>query len=346
MNKVSDPELFSFSARLLEKNGGLVEQRSDHLLTLLPGHLAHSLELPEEVRLGEDGVPLLYGSPLLDRLTHLATREVPIVYGQVEIPYLKKAGFEQLIGQDLSFPDGQAHMTSRGEARTSYMVLVCHYVALSDERKEGLVQVGVHEASGALILDLEERLSEFQVQFFEPGKVPPHFPVHLEQALSCALKSARTRTETELSDFFSSMRRRLRRDVRNTREYYEALKKEMEDRLDYPNLTEAQRQERMAKFRELPQEMANKIADLEHKYQVQVALTGCAALRFILPVVQIMIGINYRKLQRTTRATWNPITRRLDPLVCEYCQGTIRTVYLREKDSQILLICSSCSARS
>jgi hypothetical protein len=120
----------------------------------------------------------------------------------------------------------------------------------------------------------------------------------------------------------------------------------MEDRLDYPNLTEAQRQERMAKFRELPQEMANKIADLEHKYQVQVALTGCAALRFILPVVQIMIGINYRKLQRTTRATWNPITRRLDPLVCEYCQGTIRTVYLREKDSQILLLCSSCSARS
>ncbi len=114
MNKVFDPELFSFSVQLLEKNGGLVEQRSDHLMTLLPGHLAHSLELPEEVRLGGDGVPLLYGSPLLDRLTHLATREVPIVYGQVEIPYLKKAGFEQLIGQDLSFTDGQAHMTSRG----------------------------------------------------------------------------------------------------------------------------------------------------------------------------------------------------------------------------------------
>jgi hypothetical protein len=170
--------------------------------------------------------------------------------------------------------------------------------------------------------------------------------VHLEQALSCALESARARTETELSDFFSSMRRRLRRDAGNTREYYEALKKEMEDSLGRPHLTDAQRQERMAKIRELPQEMASKIADLENKYQVQVTLTGCAALRFILPVVQIMIGINYRKLQRTTRATWNPITRRLDPLVCERCQGTIRTLSLREKDSQIFLLCASCSVRS
>jgi hypothetical protein len=344
MTKGSDPEPLSFSVQVLEKHGGLVEQRSDHLLTLLPASLARLLELPEEVQLGGEGVPLLYGSPLLDRLINLATREVPVVYGQVEVPYLKKAGFEQLIGQDLSFADGQARLVSRAEARTSYMVLVCHYVALSDERKEGLVQVGVNEGSGALIPDLEKRLSEFQLQFFAPGKVPPHFPVHLEQAVSNALKSARINTETELSDFFSSMRRRLRRDVRNTREYYEALKKEMEASLKHPNLTDGQRQERVAKIQELPQEMARKIADLEHKYQVQISVRGCAALRFIAPVVQIMIGINYRKFQRTARVTWNPITRRLDPLVCEHCQETIRAIHPREKDSHILLICPSCSA--
>jgi len=346
MNEVSDPELLTFSAQVLEKNGALVEQRSDHLLALLPLPLAHLLELPEEVKLGRDGVPLLYGSPILDRLFHLATREVPIVYGQVEIPYLKKAGFEQLIGKDLSFLDGQVHIVSRAEARTSYMVLVCHYVALSDERKEGLVQLGVHEASGALISDLKERLSEFRLQFFGPGKVPPHFPGHLEQVLSHALSNARGRIEIELSDFLSSMRRRLRRDVRNTREYYEALKKEMEDSLENPNLTDGQRQERRAKIRELPEEMGHKIADLEHKYQVQVTITGCGAIRFLASVVQIMTEIKYRKFQRTAQVIWNPITRSLDPLVCEGCQGTIRSVYPREKNSQILLLCPSCSAKS
>ena len=345
MNKVSDPEIFSFSSQVLERYGGLVEQGSDHLLALLPAPLAHRLELPEEVQLGGDGAPLLYGSPLLDRLIHLATQEVPILYGQVEVPYLKKAGFEQLIGQDLSFVDGQARLVSRAEARTSYMVLVCHYVALSDERKEGLVQAGIHEGSGALIPDLEGRRSEFQLQFFEPGKIPPHFPIRLEQAVSGALKSARARIEAELSDFLSSMRRRLHRDVRNTREYYEALEKEMEESLGHPHLTDGQRQERAVKIQELPQELARKIADLEHKYQVQVTITGCAALRLLVPVVQIMIEIKYHRFQRTAQVIWNPIIRRFDPLVCERCQETIRTVYPREKDSQILLLCPSCIAK-
>jgi len=345
MNPGSDPEIFSFSSQVLERNGGLVEQRSDHLLALLPAPLARRLELPEEVQLGGDGAPLLYGSPLLDRLVHLATQEVPVVYGQVEVPYLKKAGFEQLLSQEISFVDGQARLVSRAEARTTYLVLVCHYVALSDERKEGLVQVGVHEGSGALIPDLEGRLSQFQPQFFEPGKIPPHFPVHLEQTISCALRSARARVEAELSDFLSSMRRRLHRDIRNTREYYEALKKEMEESLGNPNLADGQRQERVAKIQELPQELSCKVADLEHKYQVQVTVTGCAALRLLVPVVQVMIEIKYRRLQRTAQVIWNPIIRRLDPLVCERCQETIRTVYPREKLSQILFLCPSCNPK-
>ncbi len=101
MNGMADPELWSFSVQVLETHGGLVEQRGDHLLSLLPGPLARLLELPEEVQLGGEGFPLLYGSPVLDRLIHLATREVPIVYGQVEVPYLKREGFEKLMEQDL-----------------------------------------------------------------------------------------------------------------------------------------------------------------------------------------------------------------------------------------------------
>ncbi len=126
MSEILDSELFSFSARVLEKHGAVVEERPGRLLALLPAPLAHALQLPEEAQLGGDGVPLLYGSPLLDRLIHLATREVPIVYGQVEVPYLKKAGFDPLIGQDLSFVEGQVRLVSRAEARTHYLVLLCH----------------------------------------------------------------------------------------------------------------------------------------------------------------------------------------------------------------------------
>jgi hypothetical protein len=282
---------------------------------------------------------------VLDRLIHLATREVPIVYGQVEVPYLKREGFEKLMEQDLRLQDGQIRLVNRAETRTTYMVLIARYVALSDERKEGLVRVGIHEASGALIPALEEGLSNFPLQYFEPGQTPSHFPVRLEKTISSALQGARVQAESQLAEFFSSMQRRLRRDVRNTREYYEALKGEMEDNLKNPHLTDGQRQERMAKIQALPREMESKIADLENKYQVQVTLTGCAAMRILVPVVQIMALLRYRKFQWDLRVIWNPITRRLDPLACGDCQKTTRILTPRDQGSHLLLLCPSCAAK-
>jgi len=345
MNGAADPELLSFSAQVLERHGGLVEQRDEYLLSLLPGPLARSLELPEEARLGGEGFPLLYGSPVLDKLIHLATREVPVVYGQAEVSYLKKEGFEKLMEQDLRFQDGQIRMVNRAEARTTYLLLSAHFVALSDERKEGLVRMGVHEASGALIPELEESLKNFPVQYFEPGHTPPHVPLRLEKTISSALHGARAQAEAQLAEFFSSMQRRLRRDVRNTREYYEALKQEMEDNLKNPNLADGQRQERTAKIQALPRELESKIADLEHKYRVQVTLTACAAMRILVPVVQAGVLLRYRKSQRELQVIWNPLTRRLDPLTCEDCQGTMRGIIPRDQGPRVLLLCPHCTAK-
>jgi len=341
----SDPELLSFASEFLQERGALIEPQPDGLVALLPPSLAHMLGLPEETQLGSDEAPLLYGSPLLDRLIGLATEEVPVVYGQIEVPYLKKAGFDKLIGQDIRFADGQVRVTTRAEARTTYMVLVCHYLAMSDERKEGLVRMGVHEGTGAVIEDLEDLWPEARPAFFPQGKVPPHFPVHLEKAFSAAMHSARNRTEAELAEFLSSMRRRLRRDVSNTREYYEALRGEMEAGLSHPNLTEAQRQERMAKIRELPDELARKIEDVEQKYQVEVSVTARAAMRFLVDVAQIGLDLRYRKFSRPLRTIWNPITRRLDPLVCDRCLETTRTIYPTTEGSEIVLLCPSCSTK-
>lgn len=345
MSDVADPELLSFAAEVLEVHGGVVDRQPDRVLALLPKDLARMLELPEETPLGEEGTPLIYGSPLLDRLIGLATREIPVAYGHIQVPYLKKAGFEQLIGQDIVFTDGQVRVGTRAEARTTYMVLVCHYMALSDERKEGLIQLGVHEASGAVINDLETLWPQFNPEFFPAGKVPPHFPVHLEQAVSSALRSARAETEGELADFFSSMQRRLHRDVKNTREYYDALRKEMEESLSHPNLTDTQKQERIKKIEELPREMDRKIRDLEQKYQVQVNVSARAALRFLVDIAQIMLELRYRKLHRSVRVIWNPLTRRLDPLVCDRCRRTTYKVHPAAKGSEIELLCPSCSRK-
>ncbi|MBI4765001.1 MAG: hypothetical protein HY787_10400 [Deltaproteobacteria bacterium] len=339
-----NPELLSFASRILEKQGGLVDYRKDQLFALLPQELARSLEIPEEGHIGGTDFPLIYGSPFLDRLIEKATQGVPIVYGQIELPYLKKAGFEQLIGRDLIFADGQIRIVSRAEARTTYMVLISHYLALSDERKEGLVRLTMHEESGSLIPDFEAHLPDFQVTFFEPGKIPPHFPVRLDKVVSLSFKKAQEVTEAELAEFFKSMERRLQRDIKNTREYFQSLEKEMKTALK-TGRSEAHENERKAKIKALPQELARKIEDLQHKYQIQVTITGSAALRFLVPVVQLLLQIRYRKFERTARITWNPINRRLDPIICEQCSETIQAVYPWIKDSRIFLVCQSCSKR-
>jgi hypothetical protein len=346
MTTPADPELLSFAAEVIEHHGGLIEPGPEGLLAVMSPALAQGLALPEEIRLGAEAAPLLYGSPLLDRLVGLACQEVPVAYGRLEVPYLKKAGFEQLLGRDLPFAGAQVRVSSRGEARTTYLILFCHYVALSDERKEGLVKLGLHEASGAVIPGLADLWEAGQPRFFPADRVPPHFPEDLEAALTGALNSARTAVEADLKGFLASMQRRLGRDVKNTREYYQALGREMEASLSHPLLTESQRRERAAKIDGLPEELARKITDLEQKYRVRVTISAVAALRFLVDVVHLLLELKFRRLSRSLSVTWNPLTGSLDPLVCEHCRGAMHRVHPTVQDAAVLLLCPACSPKA
>jgi hypothetical protein len=86
MTTASVNELLAFCQELIEHHGGIIEPASQRLLALLPGRLARELELSEELEPGSEQAPLLYGSPLLDRLIAFATRAVPVVYGQIQAP--------------------------------------------------------------------------------------------------------------------------------------------------------------------------------------------------------------------------------------------------------------------
>jgi hypothetical protein len=117
----------------------------------------------------------------------------------------------------------------------------------------------------------------------------------------------------------------------------------MEGGLSHPLLTEAQRRERLAKIGGLPQELARKITDLEQKYQVRVTVSACAALRFLVDVVHLLLDLKFRRLTRPLRVVWNPLTRRLDPLVCEHCRSTMQQVYPTARDDAVRVLCLACS---
>ncbi|MFH1114485.1 MAG: hypothetical protein V1792_11235 [Pseudomonadota bacterium] len=341
-----DTTLPAFASNLLEAHGALLEQDDDSILALLPPDLAQSLNVPEEIVLGGESHPLLYGSPLLDGLIRLAVDEVPVTYAALNIPYLKKDGFDRLVCEDVQLVGARIKSIARAEAKACYLVATCRYEALSDERKEGLVLVAVGEATGAVIEGFEELWKEFPLEPFTGNQVPPQFSLIPERALANALNQAQKVTEEELAGFVSGMRRRLHRDVGNTKEYYQALAVEMEQSLSHHNLSEAQQEDRRAKMADLPTEMNAKIRDLEHKYSLKVAITGRAALRFLVPVVRLMVQIDCRRMSATVGLTWNPVTRRLDPIACGHCGAGSRRVYAVNGDADVRLLCPACNGRN
>jgi hypothetical protein len=342
MTAYQDSALLSFTAEVLERHGGLVERGEDYLLSVLPDGLSAALMLPEESRIGDEHTPLLYGSPLLDRVIGLATTTVPVVYGKIHVPYLKKDGFGQVLEQYPPVLGAKVTLSRRAETLASYMVLVCHYVALSDERKEGLVQVAASEETTAVIPGFEEQRRRFEFSVLQDPGTGTQFAERTENILSRVMKRASAMVEEDLSEFVSGMQRRLERDVRNTQEYYEALALEMEAGLSHPNLTPAQYTEREEKIAGLPAEMNAKVQDLLQKYSVKVSVTGTAALRLLVPVVLVTTQVEYRKQRRPVSFVWNPVTRTLDPRVCEVCGKTISQARPMEHKSGLKLVCPAC----
>ena len=339
-----DPELTSFCRTAIEEFGGLAEAEEQGLTAFLPPDLSRELDLPEEAAIGGEEYPLLYGSPVLDRLVDLTTRETPLVYGRITFPYLKKAGFERLLQESLSFQGAKTEVLSRAETRSSYMDLTCRYLALSDERKEGLIQVGVAEKSGIVIPGLENCFGNQEVEYYPRNRIPPHFPSDIDQAAAAGLNWARARIRAELDPFYQSMQRRLKRDVRNTREYYEALAREMEESLQHRNLSPDQRRDRESKIRELPEEAERKVKDLKAKYRIEVDVRIAALVRYLVDVVQLQVRVVYRKLRRDIHVTWNPLHKALDPVVCEQCKRGMRIVHPVDYKSGFRLVCGECLA--
>ncbi len=335
-------DVLDFTRKCLEVNGALAEVEEDGLLALLPDSLAQTLDLPREVRFGPGERQLTYGLPLLDRLIERTTREVAIVYGTIEVPYLKKKGFDRAVAEVLAFPKGTVKVNSVGEARSSYMLLTVHYRALSDERRDGLIHLGLHEAGGAEISGFSAGWTRFPTHFFPADKIPPHFPTRPEPVLESGVSLARERVSKHLASFLDAMARRLSRDIRSTREYYGALGKEMEASLQRTGIGAETLAERRAKLEALPREMQRKINDLVQKYSVSIQLEARAALRLLVPVVHLNTTVRYRKYRNHLRLIWNPITGQVDPVTCAHCGKTIRELHFRE-EQPLRPACETCA---
>jgi hypothetical protein len=347
MNFNSDNSPEEFVRRFFRFNGAVMEQRPDGLEALLPEHLAARLNTPEylHIETGENAqekFSIHYGSPFLEKIVEAACDTAPLISCRLDFNYIKRQGFDRLIQDQFVFYNCVGRVESTAEVRTEYLLLTCRYLAQSDEQKEGLVSLAFNLETGAAVSEMGGMLDSVE-RTFETDSVQTFLgDDKIKAILTWVQRQAGKVLEREIEPFQDSMNRRFRRDVANLEEYYEDLKKEMEESLKRPGISDQLMSDRKAKISLIPDELERKKADLFKKYSIRVKLKLCGGIQIRTPAVKILYQTSVGRKQKQLSMIYNPVTKSMDPLVCDGCGDS--TFNIRFCD-HLHILCPACSTK-
>jgi len=159
----SDQSLERFVCRFLENSGAMIEKSSQGFDVLLPDYLSKLLETPEFIQIDKDldsksGYSFNFGSTLLEKIVNAACETAALVECDLHFDYLKSQGFDKLIRNQFTFHGAVGKVESFAEVRTEYFLMICKYLAQSDEQKEGLIRLIFNLETGARIEDMEQNI--------------------------------------------------------------------------------------------------------------------------------------------------------------------------------------------
>lgn len=348
MNSESNKELEEFAYKFLENQGAVLERNERGFEALLPENLSEVFGTSEHININTGSDPesegvysINYGSSLLEKMVDAVCGDVPLLACQLQFDYLKREGFDSLIQEQFFFSKSVGKTESRAKINTAYIFLTCRFTAQSDEQKHGLLSLVFNLETGAYIPHMAELFSAAGKNFI-PLQKPVWKDGQLEMVMKCIKEQSKGILMDELNSFHETMTRRFRRDVANLEEYYHALEKEMEKNLERHSLSEELVKERREKIGLLPDELERKRDDLFKKYSIKVNVEPCAVMLINTPAVIVLYNIFIRRTRKNVSLIYNPVTKALDPLVCQGCGKSITNIYFC---NHLHLLCSMCSEK-
>jgi hypothetical protein len=234
---------------------------------------------------------------------------------------------ERLLRSGLELANATWRLQSVGFAWTRYLVLTFRWVAISEERRDGLVDLGLNLATGAALDDMTEALVAAARQAPDslgpaPELLPALWPA--ERLTTAVERALLLRIRTSLEPFLATMTRRQGRDLERLRGYYGDLQREARARraaLSGEDLTarqQAAREREEARLAAVAREYQAKVADLREKYALSLSADWLQALEVLAPVQRLTVQVRRRKAERILHLDWSPLVRRLEPPPCEY----------------------------
>lgn len=334
-----DAELRQFAVSALTRMGGILEEDDDALRVVLPAEHAQTLGTGDYVCLGDNvgETALVYGSPFLEKLIDWAAKDRVFLTRQFLPRHLRTDGFGELAADTYSWLNATGRVIASAEVETAYWLFHLYYTARSDEIAHGLCPLVIHEAGLASPPGFMDRLCGAELA--RPSRDAPLVGDSLAKILGQLGRRASPEVQSRLHGFLSSRERRLARDIRQLREYYRSQESEMRRHLLRQGLDEKARHVREEKIAGLPLERAAKEADAVNKYGIRVEIDCRAALRIITRCIQLTFELRRRKESRCISLFLNPVTKRLDPIVCEGCGANVYQLLTCDAPH---LLCKAC----
>ena len=324
----SSGRLREFAAGVLAEAGALVERlEPEGLEALLPAPVQQALQTPDWLRLGfatelpPEAQRVSLESDWLTRLGGLlgergrrATCVLPMVLPPLPHP-------ERLLEHGLILHNAVYRLAGVRPAWTRYRLLVCRYIAISDEKREGIITFGMNLTSGSaldpfvdvLLAAVTDDTSTQAATVPSDVELPPDWTV--ARLHTCLTRALPARVGAHLHPFISGMQRRLDRDLAQVFEYYSGLRQESWQRLQRPGADTAREQLRLEAAE---REYHAKVADLRQKYALRVTVELSQTLELIMPVQRLTLLVRRRKGERQIAMDWNPLARKLEPPPCEW----------------------------
>ena len=322
-----------FVAALLRQQGALVDTiEPEGLEVLAPAPVQHALGLAELSRLG-------FGTNLppaaqrvgiegdwLDRFARLLGSQGRWTRRVLAAPGRAPGDPERVLGHELVLDNATFRLLGVTPAWTRYLVLDFRASALSDEKRDFTLRLGVNLTTGALpdaiLPAIAQALDDSPP---EDGEAGPALPDDVElplwdrtRVLGLAARALPPRLEVALGPFVKGLRRRLGRDQDRLHHYHNDLYREAMHRALMLPADDPRRQREEQRAEAIGREYRAKLDDLARQYATRVTVEWVQTLELAMPVHRFAVQIRRRKADRVILLDWNPSARRLERPACEF----------------------------
>jgi len=329
-----------FVADLLRHEGALVEAiEPDGLEVLAPSPVQDALGLGELARLGFGGTlppgaqRVGMEADWLDRFAQVLGPHGRWARRTLSAPSRTPGDPERVLAQELVLDNATFRLLDVSPAWTRYLVLDFRVSAVSDDKRDLTLRLGVNLATGALpdavLAALVPALDAPASAGSGADPVLPDdagLPAPWERArlMRLVARALPPRAGTALAPFVKGLRRRLARDGDRLHAYHNDLRREAVRRaLALPEGDPRRRREEQ-RAEAIEREYRAKLDDLARQYATRVTAEWVQTLELAMPVQRFMVQVRRRKADRAIQLDWNPLARRLEPPMCEWSASAER----------------------